>query len=72
MITLAQITAISLNTNLCTVKVPLLSGIGTNVVLEATMLLPPGIHSGYKVDDIVFLSFTENDLGRPIVLGQLF
>ena len=67
MITLAQITNICYTTNLCNVYVPLFES-----TLEATMLLPPGIHSGYKENDIVFLSFTENDLGRPIVLGQLY
>jgi hypothetical protein len=36
------------------------------------MMLPPGIHSGYKVGDIVFLAFTDNEINRPVVLGQLY
>ena len=73
MITLAQIIGLDYDSNLCKVRVPLLEQAGSSaVILEATMLLPPGIHSGYKVNDIVFLSFTDNDLGRPIVLGQLY
>jgi hypothetical protein len=73
MITLAQIMGLDYGTNLCRVRVPLLEQAGSSaVILEATMLLPPGIHSGYKVNDVVFLSFTDNDLGRPIVLGQLY
>jgi hypothetical protein len=36
------------------------------------MILPPGIHGGYEVGDVVFVSFADNSLSRPVVLGQLY
>jgi hypothetical protein len=73
MITLATITGINTDNNLCTIDVPLLSGtVAQATTMTATMMLPPGIRSGYKTGDVVFISFTENNLGRPIVLGHLY
>ena len=73
MITLSQIKSIDINSNMCQVEIPIFGKTaGKNVTLNATMMLPPGIHSGYKAGDIVFVSFTDNTLGRPVVLGHLY
>lgn len=74
MITLGEIKSINNNTNLCVVKLPTLEGVGNKnkTELHATMMLPPGIDAGYEVGDVVFVSFVDNTLGRPMVLGQLY
>jgi hypothetical protein len=74
MLTLAEITGIDVTSNLCTVRIPILEGTGNNtpVNISATMMLPPGIHGGYAVGDVVFLAFTDNNIGRPVILGQLY
>lgn len=74
MITLGEILSIDDTSNLCVVKLPTLEGAGNkNIVqLSATMMLPPGINAGYEVGDVVFVSFVDNTLGRPTVLGQLY
>lgn len=74
MITLGEIKSINSNTNLCVVKLPTLEGVGNKnkTELHATMMLPPGIDAGYEEGDVVFVSFVDNTLGRPMVLGQLY
>jgi hypothetical protein len=74
MITLGEIKSIDQSSNLCVVKLPTLEGVGnkTKVELSATMMLPPGINAGYEEGDVVFVSFVDNSLGRPTVLGQLY
>jgi hypothetical protein len=74
MITLAKILEINTKNNLCKVNIPILEGAGNKVRVDlwATMLLPPGIHSGYQKDDTVFISFVDNSLGQPVVLGKLY
>ena len=32
----------------------------------------PGGKYNYSVGDIVFVTFEDNDLGRPVILGQLY
>lgn len=74
MITSAEILDINVMNNLCRVRIPILEGVGnkTKVELWANMILPPGTHSGYKKGDIVFVSFADNSLGKPVVLGQMY
>lgn len=74
MVTLGEIISINAETNLCLVKLPTLEGAGNKnkIELHATMMLPPGIDAGYEVGDVVFVSFVDNTLGRPMVLGQLY
>jgi hypothetical protein len=74
MITLGEIKSINSDTNMCLVKLPTLEGAGNKnkIELHATMMLPPGIDTGYEVGDVVFVSFVDNSLGRPTVLGQLY
>jgi hypothetical protein len=74
MITLGEIRAMRNDTNLCQVRVPILEPAGhtAEFLMWATMMLPPGIHSGYEIGDVVFLTFADNSLNRPVVLGQLY
>ena len=74
MITLANIEELRPGTNLCRIRIPLFEGAGNidQVDIWATMMLPPGIHDGYKEGDIVFISFSDNSLNKPVVLGQLY
>jgi hypothetical protein len=74
MLTLAEITQMRVDTNLCEVRVPLLEPAGSkkHTKMWATMTLPPGVHGGYAVGDVVFVAFADNSFNRPVVLGQLY
>lgn len=74
MITLGVIEALDNKNNFCTVRLPTFEGAGNKVPVSvsATQMLPPGIGAGYEVGDVVFVSFVDNTLGRPVVLGQLY
>lgn len=74
MITLGVIQSIDNLNNFCKVRLPTLEGAGNKnmVELSATMMLPPGIGAGYEEGDVVFVSFVDNTLGRPMILGQLY
>ena len=74
MITLGTIISIDNTSNFCKVRLPTLEGAGnvTTTIMSATQMLPPGISAGYEVGDVVFVSFVDNSLGRPVVLGQLY
>jgi hypothetical protein len=65
---------INYNDNTCVVRLPLFEAAGANeeVVLPAIISIQPGIFNGYKVDDVVLVSFENNNLNHPIVLGKLY
>lgn len=73
MITQAEIKVIDYKRNLCQVRIPIFEGPGNveQALFWAVMNIPPGVHSGYKVDDIVFVGFSDNSVNKPIVLGKL-
>lgn len=74
MITKGIITSIDYNTNMCTVRLPLFEQAGNvdPVVNEATFSILPGIYNGYKVDDVVYVDFEDDQLNNPIIIGKLF
>lgn len=74
MITLGVIKAIDSLNNFCTVRLPTLEGAGNKVPIEisATQMLPPGVGAGFEEGDVVFVSFVDNTLSRPVILGQLY
>lgn len=41
-------------------------------VREATCCNTPGIDNGLHVDDVVFISFEDNKLDKPVIIGKLF
>ena len=43
-----------------------------DIVYECTLSEPSGIIQGYSVGDIVYCTFEDNNLGRPVIIGKLF
>lgn len=43
-----------------------------DATLEATALCISGINNEYKVDDVVYISFEDNKINKPVILGKLF
>lgn len=57
------------------VRLPIFDGVKSNkneVLNSATICTLPSIDNVVTVGDIVFVGFEDNDLGKPIVIGQLF
>ena len=42
------------------------------IIYEATLSEPSGIIQGYGIGDIVYCTFEDNNLGRPVIIGKLF
>ncbi len=40
--------------------------------MYATLCYNPGAENGYRVGDVVYISFENNQMGEPIILGKLF
>lgn len=74
MITRGEIQAIDYTSNLCTVRIPIFEGPGNveKAIFSAVMNIPPGVHSGYKAGDVVFVGFVDNSINKPVVLGKLY
>lgn len=74
MITKGIITSINRNKNKCAVRMPLFESASSTgpVIINALISNPPGVYNGYFKDDIVFVSFEENSLEKPIVIGKLY
>ena len=61
------------------VKLPIFDTPGLNInqklnstILDATICYNPGAYPEYKVNDIVYVGFEDNDLSRPVILGMLY
>lgn len=74
MLTKGEIQAIDYAGNSCTVRIPLFETAGNNdpFILEATISNTPGIYNGYLPKDIVFVSFADNSMSQPVVIGKLY
>ena len=74
MITRGEIIRIDLGTNTCLVRIPIFetNGIGDQALFTATIAIPPGVHTGYQEGDIVFVSFCDNTLSLPVIIGKLY
>jgi hypothetical protein len=74
MITKAEIKEIDYNSNLCKVRIPIFEGPGNvePAIFVAVMNVPPGVHSGYTVGDVVLVGFADNSMNKPVVLGKLW
>ena len=74
MITKAIIKSIDRNKNKCSVRMPLFETASSpgHFVVDALISIPPGVYNNLFVDDIVFVSFEENALEKPIVIGKLY
>jgi len=40
--------------------------------MYATLCYNPGAENGYRVGDVVYISFENNQVGEPVILGKLF
>ncbi len=74
MITEAEIQSINYASNSCTVRIPIFETTNSisQVVLEAKVLIQPGIYNCYEVGDRVWVGFADNQPGKPIVIGKIF
>jgi len=74
MVTKGLITSIDYNGNTCEVRIPLFETVqNTNeVILPATIAIAPGVYNGYKEGDVVIVTFEDNNLDNPIVIGKLY
>lgn len=41
-------------------------------IMYATLMYNPGCENGYKVGDVVYVSFENNQMGKPVILGKLY
>lgn len=74
MITKAIIQSINAAGNRCIVRMPLFETASNPNPVEAEALvnIAPGIFNNLAVGDVVFVSFEENALEKPIIMGKLF
>lgn len=74
MLTKGVIRSINRSGNRCMVELPLFQTPSdpNPVILEALISITPGTFNNLFVNDVVFVSFEENALEKPIILGKLF
>ena len=74
MITKGIITNIDYNTNVCQVRLPIFEQAGSTsaVINEATISTIPGLYNSYKINDIVYVAFEDNQLNSPVIIGKLY
>ena len=74
MITKAEIQSINTAGNRCIVRMPLFETASSSMPVEAEALvsITPGLYGNLRVKDIVFVSFEENALEKPIIIGKLY
>lgn len=62
-----------IGSNIFKVRVPYLEdNTKTEIILNATYCITPGIYDGLSVDDCVFIDFEEDQLEKPVILGKLY
>ena len=74
MLTLGKVVDVLTTENKLRVRTPVFetSGDPTQVILTCAVCHDPGSINGYKVDDTVYVTFTDNEFNRPVVLGKLY
>lgn len=74
MITKGLIQSIDFGSNTCMVRVPFFETAGnpTEMTLQATFAITPGIFNSYKVGDVVQVAFENGEINNPVVVGKLF
>lgn len=70
----AIIKSINSTGNRCIVQIPLFETASSSVPIEieATVCITPGIFSNLAVGDVVFVTFEENAMEKPVIIGKLF
>lgn len=76
MITKATIKKLNTNeNNHCLVFIPFLkkaNDMTDDATLEATFISISGIENTYKVGDVVYVEFEDNEYSRPVIIGKLY
>lgn len=74
MITKGLIQSIDFSSNTCMVRLPFFETAGnpTEMTLQATFAITPGIFNSYKVGDVVQVAFENGEINNPVVVGKLF
>jgi len=74
LITLGKVLEVLTEENKLRVRTPIFetSGNTAQVILVCSVCHDPGSLNGYKADDTVYVTFTDNDFTRPVVLGKLY
>ena len=74
MVTKGIIKSIDYNGNTCKVRVPILESAcdDAEIILSAIFATTPGIFNGYKEEDVVIVSFEDNNYENAIILGKLY
>lgn len=74
MITKAIVQSINAASNRCIVRMPLFetAANANPVEAEALVNISPGMFNNLEVNDVVFVSFEEGAIEKPIILGKLF
>jgi hypothetical protein len=74
LVTKAIIQSINAAGNRCIVRMPLFETAANQnpVTAEALINIQPGIFNNFDIGDVVFVSFEENAIEKPIVIGKLF
>ena len=68
------ITSIDFNGNTCVVRLPLFESAANEkeLLVTATFATQPGFYNGYKVNDVVYVAFENNEIDSPVVIGKLY
>ena len=74
MVTKGIIKSIDYNGNTCKVRVPILESAcdDAEIILSAIFSTTPGVFNGYKEEDVVIVSFEDNNYENAIILGKLY
>ena len=74
MVTKGIIKSIDYNGNTCKVRVPILESAcdDAEIILSAIFATAPGVFNGYKEEDVVIVSFEDNNYENAIILGKLY
>lgn len=72
MITLGIINSINIDSIAVRLPVFEASGSNENQILNCSICYNPGNLKGYKVGDIVYVGFENNQIDKPVVLGKLY
>lgn len=74
MLTKGKIIEILWDINRIKVEVPLFTAAGSTEksVMNATAIVTPGVTDFYKVGDVVYIGFENDEVDRPVILGKLF
>lgn len=73
MIVKGIIKSIDVQGNTCVVRMPYFETAGNDeIIATATVSNSPGSYNGYKVDDVVWVAFENDQLECPVIIGKLY